>query len=283
MILDGEVEESGNIPPDSSNENVDDTPNENEDVGQHEEVAAKARGWVPKEQFRGKEEDWQDAKSFLDRNASLKTELEKLRNQVAVQEETYAERIKRIENANERIIREDRERTLREVRRAKRDAAELGDLDEFDRLEGLEDKYYQRFAEVDREASAPAQKKQTQNAPDLLPETQDWIRRNTWFNESMPMQQIALGFYNEALEGMPANKDETKRLAYVEKRMGEVYPDKFGTGNKNNSVEGGQRNIQSGNQITKLTSEEKAACKKFIAKGIIKNEAEYIRYLNEYE
>lgn len=280
MILDGEVEESGEIEPDSSNENEADN-TENNDVGQHEEVAAKARGWVPKEDFRGKPDDWQDAKSFLDRNASLKTELEQLRGKVAEQEETYAERIRRIESANERIIRDDRERTIREIRQAKRSAAELGDIDELDRLEALEDKHYQRFAEVDREDRAPVQKRQAQEATPLLPETQDWIRRNSWFNESMPMQQIALGFYNEAMEGMPANKDETKRLAYVEKKMGEVYPNKFGGGNKSNSVEGGTRNIQTGNQITKLTTEERQACKKFIAKGIIKNEAEYIRYLND--
>lgn len=286
MILENEEGESENILSDSlDNEAVienDNSDNEN-DIGRHEEASAKARGWVPKDQFRGKETDWQDAKSFLDRNSALKSELEEVKRRQSEQEEIYAERIRRIESANERIIRDDRERTIREIRQAKRSAAELGDIEELDRLELIEDKHYQRFAEVDREQQeAPAQRRQqAEQAPDLLPETQDWIRRNTWFKENQNMQQIALGFYNESLEGMPATKDESKRLAYVEKKMSEVYPDKFGGGNRNNSVESGTRNIQSGNQNTKLTNDERAACRKFIAKGIIKNEAEYIRYLND--
>lgn len=282
MILDEERAESEETELDSANAS-DDTSDEKEDIGQHEEAVAKARGWVPKDQFRGREDDWQDAKSFLDRNASLKSEVDAVKARLAEQEEIYAERIRRIESANDRIIRDDRERTLREVRQAKRNAAELGDLDEFDRLEVIEDRHYQRFAEVDREErELPVQRRQeqTQQAPDLLPETQDWIRRNSWFKENQNMQQIALAFYNESLEGMPATKDENKRLAYVEKKMSEVYPDKFGGGNRNTSVESGSRNIQSNTQNTKLTNEERAACRKFIAKGIIKNEAEYIRYLN---
>jgi hypothetical protein len=257
--------------------NEDNTP----DISQHEEAVAKARGWVAKEEFRGKPETWQDAKSFLDRNASLQNEVKQLRDKVTEQEETYADRIRRIEAANDRILREDRERTIRDISRGKRAAVELGDVDEFDRLDREENDYFKRQIEADR-ALDHKPERQAPKAPDLMPETQDWLRRNSWFHESQNMQAIALGFYGEANEGMPAAKDELKRLAYVDKRMAEVYPEKFGGGNRSNSVEGGTRNLQS-NKVTSLTAEERAACRKFIAKGIIKNEAEYIKYLNEYD
>lgn len=245
-----------------------------------DEAAAKARGWVPKEEFRGKAEDWQDAKSFLDRNASLATEVRELRERLTKADDEYAERLRRIEAANERIIREDRERLIRQIEAAKRQAVELGDTEEYDRIRREEDDYYQRIAENDRQAE-PASRQQEQR-PRLMPETESWLQRNSWFHESQAMQQIALGFYSEALEGMPAHKDETKRLAYVERKMREVYPDKFGGAQRSNSVESGSRNTAQTATITKLTADERNAMRRFIAKGIIKDEAEYIRYLNEY-
>lgn len=280
MILEGDIEEPGDIAPATSNEDganqeTDDSP----DISQHEEAAAKARGWKPKDEYRGRESDWVDAKGFLDRNASLKSEVEELRERVAAQEETYAQRLKRIEAANERIIQVDRERLIRELRQAKRAAAEIGDLGEFDRLETEEDKYYARIAQDERRERE--QEQPQPKAPDLLPETQDWIRRNSWFNESKAMQAIALGFYEEANEGMPSARDEGRRLAYVDRKMAEVYPQKFGNANRSNSVEGGNRGMSAPKTVN-LTQEERAACRRFIAKGIIKDEAEYKRYLDEY-
>lgn len=251
------------------------------DISQSEEAVARSRGWVAKDEYRGDPSKWQDAKSFLDRNSSLQTELKELREKVSQQEEAYAERIRRIEAANERIIKQDRERLIRQIEEAKRQAVELGDTDEYDRLRDEETNLYRRIAEDERETAPPRETEQ-QPRQKLLPETEAWIARNSWFTESVPMQQIALGFYNEALEGMPAQKDETRRLAYVEKRMAEVYPAKFGKASGPSAVEGGTRNI-GGGKITQLTAEERNACKRFIARGIIKNEAEYIKYLNEYE
>ncbi len=286
MIFEGDESEA-EIIASESDDNIDNGATEEKDnsadIATHEAVVAEARGWRPKDKFSGDPDKWVDAKTFLDRNSSLQTEVKQLRDRVAEQEEAYAERIKRIEAANERIIREDRERVARELSRAKRAAAELGDVDEFDRVEREERDYFTRQIEAER-AERPQAETKRQQAPDLLPETQDWLRRNSWFHESQAMQSIALGFYEEAKEGMPANKDETKRLSYVSKKMAEVYPDKFGGGNKNSAVESGSRNVGGGSsKITNLTAEERAACRKFISRGIIKNEAEYIKYLNEYE
>lgn len=274
---DGELENN-----DANSPEVIESANEDNsaDISQHEEAAASARGWVPKDKFRGREDDWQDAKSFLDRNASLQTEVRELRERVHSQDETYADRLRRIEAANDRIIREDRERLLTQLSNAKRNAVELGDTDEYDRLERQEYDYFAR--QVENERTERVQTQPRQKAPDLLPETQDWLRRNSWFNENQAMQAIALGFYTEATEGMPASKDENKRLAYVDKKMQSVYPEKFGGNTNSSSVEGGNRGSGS-NKITNLSAAERAACKKFIAKGIIKNEAEYIKYLNEYD
>lgn len=264
----------------SEEENLGGNENENApDISEHEEAVAKARGWVPKDQFRGKEDDWQDAKSFLDRNSSLQTDVKELRDRLSRQDEEYAERLKRIESANERIIQNDRQRLIDELEQAKRNAVELGDTEEYDRIRKSERDYYRRIAEESRE---PEREERPNRAPDLLPETQDWIRRNSWFNENQAMQQIALGFYSEALEGMPATRDENKRLAYVERKMAAVYPNKFGANRGGSSVESGSRQMSSGNnKMAQLTADERAACKRFIAKGLIKDEAEYIRYLNE--
>lgn len=249
------------------------------DIAQYEETVAKARGWVPKEDYRGRPEDWQDAKSFLDRNASLHSEVRELRDRLSEKEEEYAERIRRIEAANERIIQEDRQRLINQIELQKRQAAEIGDVEAYDSIRRQESDYYKRIAETERQNQPPARQERQEQT--LLPETQDWLRRNSWFHESQAMQHIALGFYNESLEGMPAQRDEGKRLAYVEKKMAEVYPDKFG-GGKSSAVESGRRAPAGGNkQVYQLSAEERAACKRFIARGLIKDEKQYIDYLND--
>ncbi len=272
-------EELDNIPSDSDTDINGEAENEAlPDISEHEEAVAKARGWVPKENFRGREEDWQDAKSFLDRNSSLQKDVSTLQERIARQEEEYAERIRRIESANERIIENDRRRLIDELEQAKLAAVELGDTEAYKAAREQESRYYRRIAEETREDTQPAQRRE--QAPDLMPETQDWIRRNSWFKENRAMQQIALGFYDEALQGMPTTQDENRRLAYVEKKMATVYPDKFGE-SRGSSVEGGSRSVRQPSKMTQLTGEERAACKRFIAKGLIKDEAEYIKYLNE--
>lgn len=279
MTFDNETDvderELGNIEPSS----LDNTPDEPEDDGlaAQEEAVARKRGWVPKEEYRGRPEDWQDATSFLDRNSSLQKDVRELSERLLSKDEEYEARIARMEAANERIIQGEREKLARELEAAKRQAAELGDLDEYDRVRNEEAAHYKRMVEDERRQEAerrPARK------PDLLPETQEWIRRNSWFNENQHMQNIALNFYNEALEGLPANKDESKRLAYVEKKMAHVYPDKFGQG-QHSAVEGGRRSSAVKPAIHTLSAAERNACNKYIKMGLIKNEAEYVKLLND--
>ncbi len=257
---------------------ADNEPDTQDDGGlaAQEEAVARSRGWVPKDEFRGKPDDWQDAKSFLDRNSSLQRDVRELSEKLLSKDEEYEARIARMEAANERIINAERQRLAAQLEAAKREAVELGDLDEYDRLRKDEADYYKRLVEDERAQEAARQPRQSK--PDLLPETQEWIRRNSWFNESSVMQKMALAFYDEAMEGMPATRDETKRLAYVEKQMARVYPDKFG-GGQSSAVEGGRRTV-SKPSVT-LTNAERSAMNKYIKMGLIKNEAEYIKYLND--
>lgn len=273
-MTENDIEEPGNLEPGEDTGGSEE--NQAPDISEHEEAVARSRGWVPKENYRGREEDWQDAKSFLDRNSSLQRDVGELRELLSRQDEEYADRIRRIEAANERIIQNDREKLIRELETAKRNAVELGDTEAYDRARQEESNYYRRIAEESREVEKPARRN---DAPPLMPETQEWIRRNSWFNESPPMQQIALGFYNEAMEGMPASKDETRRLAYVEKRMGEIYPEKFGKQQGASSVEGGSRFAKQA--PPRLDSAAEAAAAKFIKMGLIKDRAEYIKMYND--
>jgi len=279
--LDNEADPVDDNLPESQEDIGGDIENEDSpDISQHEEAVARARGWVPKDQYRGKPEDWQDANSFLDRNSSLKKDVETLQERLARQEEEYQERLRRIERTSERIIQNDRERLITELETAKRQAAELGDMEAYDKAREQESEYYRRIAQEAREAEQEHTSRQRQpaNQPEIWEETQAWIRQNSWFNESPSMRQIALGFYEEALEGMPGRKDEQRRLAFVEKQMARVYPQKFGE-RSSSAVEGGRRPMMA--SAPKLSADEEAACKRFIAKGLIKDRAEYIKYLND--
>lgn len=276
MIFENENDNEPELETDHSNSEAEEGATETgPDISEHEEAVARSRGWVPKDQYRGRETDWQDAKSFLDRNSSLKRDVDELTERLSRQEQEYQDRLDRIERAAERIIQNDRERLISQLEEAKRNAAELGDLDAYDRVKDQESQYYRRIAQEAREERERPAKQQK---PEIWEETQDWVRRNSWFNEDANMQHIAIGFYNEAMEGMPKRADEAKRLAYVEKRMADVYPDKFGK-NQAGAVESGRRSMQP--SPPKLSADEEAACKRFIARGLIKDRAEYIKYLNE--
>lgn len=250
------------------------------DLAAQEEAVARARGWVPKDEFRGAAGSWQDAKSFLDRNASLQKDVRELQQRLQETERSYQDKIGRLERVSDAVIQRTREDALRQIDAAKRAAVELSDTDEYDRLAREEAKLFDRFRKED-EAAKPAQEtREEQPQVTLLPETQAWIQSNPWFETNKAMHNVALGFYEEASERFTAEKE---KLAYVDQRLASVYPDRFADrapkpASKMPSLEGGSRGPSTEkNSVDQLPAEARAAAERFIKRGVIKDMNEYAR------
>lgn len=291
-FTDGENSQTDNAPyvegetaltaPVTTEDRPEDRPNDSApDLATQESAVAQARGWVPKEEWRGRPEDWQDAKSFLDRNASLQTDVRELRQRLDQREREYQEKIGRLERVSDAVIQRTREDALRQIEAAKREAVELGDTDAYDRVAREETKLFDRFRRED-EAAKPQPAKQEEDQPQvtLLPETQAWIASNPWFESNKAMHNVALGFYEEASERYTNEKD---KLTYVDQRLASVYPDRFADraakpASNMPSLEGGTRSPSGGkNQADQLPPEARAAAERFIKRGVIKDMNEYAR------
>ncbi len=246
------------------------------DLVAQEEAVARARGWVPQSEFRGQPDHWQPAKSFLDRNASLQTEVQELKRTLEEKDREYGERLERISKTTDAVIKRNRERDFASIQEAKRAAVELSDVEEFDRLEREEIRLFDAYRQEDAvpERQAPAAKEP--EAQPLLPETSAWIAKNPWFQQNAGMTQVALGFYSEAGERFTT---EPERLRYVDERLATTYPDRFKSAPPRTqmpSLEGGGRQPANANsRVNELPGDARAAAERFIKKGYIKNIDEY--------
>lgn len=246
-----------------------------------EESVARARGWVPQGEFRGRAEDWQDAKSFLDRNASLQKDVGELKARLTKTESDYQDKLSRLERLSESAIKRTREQASSQIEAAKREAATLGDAEEYDRLVKEESRLYDRFRQED-EASKPAAKEDSQVS--ILPETQEWMSKNPWFNTNAALNSVALGFYHEAAERFVHEAD---KLKFVDERLAATYPDRFAdkaskASSNMPSLEGGRRMSGGQDKVSQLPADVRAVGERYVKRGLFKDIAAYAKeYFDE--
>ena len=174
------------------------------------EAEARRLGWKPKEEWRGDTSRWTDAATFMERATIRRETVEELTARLAERDREYTERLERIERANQMALKMQRERLKAEERQA----VELGDVARYDALQ-------QQRQELD---APPPPRQQPQAGPP--PETQEWMRRNTWFNADPVMKAAAVTLANQAMAmGMHSPAEQ---LRYVDEQMPRQFPHKFG-------------------------------------------------------
>lgn len=167
--------------------------NENQDVLDGEvnyETEARNLGWLPKEEFKGDESHWVDAKEFVERGKVLMPILAK--NNKRLQRElltrdaqigTLTERLDAATAALEKLEKHYTEANKRAVENAKRQLKEElkqaradNDVDaEFE----IQEKLGQLNAAPVETPQKPVEKKD--DAPQLSPEFREWNSKNPWF------------------------------------------------------------------------------------------------------
>jgi len=253
------------------------------EASQHESEA-RAQGWVAKEEFRGSENDWVDAETFVRRGREIMPILRK-NNEKLLKELGEAKKVAEEARQAAREFREyqkeqferkakDLESQLEQLKVAKRDAINEGSGDRVLAIDdAMDDIKEQRIqAKEDLKAAELKAKEVPQVTAD--PILNEWMDRNEWFGKDARLTGMANGLGVELRKENPGLVGK----AFLEKldaELAEMIPAKFGKKTTFNPMEGAPNNTArpstgSGKKsYNNLPSDAKSACDKFVKQGLM--------------
>lgn len=226
---------------------------------------AKSQGWVPKEEFKGDETKWVDAKSFVERGENilpiLRERNEKLLGDVSELKNSFKELQEFYKNSEERQY----QKALQDLKRKQMEAVETADVDGYKSA-------HDEIAELEKTRV----KKEVPKEP---PEMNDFRKRNAWYDADMEMTDTADALGAAFVKkGVPYGK----MLELVEQKMKQIYPEKFPKPKENfQAFEGAGESMglprkSMAKTYETLPPEAKKQCDKFVAQGILTKE-DYVR------
>ena len=254
------------------NEQVDGGEQEQQQQSGHEpspaEVEAREQGWVPKEDFAGEEHKWVDAAEFL-RRGELFGKIESQSRELKEMRATLAQ----FKGHHEKVQEAAYQRALKELRDKKKEALIEGDPDELLRVEDQIDAIKNDQAQMRNAAQ------QEQVPQQAHPEFVNWMGRNTWYENNVPMAKWADA---RGVELAQSGKSPSDVLRTLEKEVREEFPKRFTNPNRDKpgAVESPAGKGKSGGASNYQPSQiEKDMARKFVRQGLFKNEQEYFNEL----
>lgn len=258
----------------------------------NEEVQKEARmfGWVPREEFRGSDEEWVDADVFVKRGKEINPILRKNNELLMKKLDEKAKEIDSIKASVEEFKKfqkeaferkqADYEVQIAELKSKKREAIAEGNGD----LVVDIDDQIDEIKEAQREAREEAKKKpeepaKTADIPED-PSLQAWLGRNQWFGSDTEMTDVANGLGASVRRQFPHLSGQAF-LDKLDEKIAEYFPHKV-LGNKaRGSAVDSSGDVRGGSGSGKKTydnlpADAKAACDRFIKNGWIKNKQEYL-------
>ena len=180
-----------------SEEFLDGEDQQNESKEQDTQYVEEARlqGWVPKEEFRGSEDDWIDAETFVRRgkeinpilkknNERLLRELEQTKRQMN-EFRTAAEEFKQFQKDHYERKTVELETEIRMLREKKKEAISSGDGELAVQIDDRIDELKEEKASTKYTEPTP---KETQQQ--MAPEVEAWVSRNPWYAQNARLAQI---------------------------------------------------------------------------------------------
>lgn len=259
----------------------------------NEAVQKEARmfGWVPREEFRGSDDEWVDAEVFVKRGKEINPILRK-NNEILMKK--LDEKAKEIDSikasvdefkqfqkeAFERKTLE-YEKQIAELKAKKREAIAEGNGD----LVVDIDDQIDEIKEAQREAKAEAKQKEESEtkAAATVPEDpalQDWLGRNSWFGADVEMTNVANGL-GAAVRNQFPHLTGREFLDKLDEKIVEYFPEKILGKKARGSAVDTSGDVRGGSGSGKksydnLPADAKAACDRFIKNGWIKSKQEYV-------
>ena len=256
------------------------------------EQDARVFGWVPKEEFRGAEETWVDAETFVKRgkeiNPILRANNERLKKEMATEREKHdremnelkksAEEFKQFQKDTFERKQKELETELSDLKSQRKEAIRDGDADLVVELEDrIEEVKEEKAKKVEAPVVAEAPK---QEEVKLDPALSDWMESNkTWFGPDIEATEIANGIGASIRRQFPGLHGKAF-LDKLDEKLKQRVPELYKNQNQERSpVEGSSSRgaPQSGKKsYDNLPAEAKAACDKFVKQGLFKSKQEYV-------
>jgi hypothetical protein len=257
------------------------------------ESEARAQGWVAKEEFRGSENDWVDAETFVRRGKEIMPILRK-NNEKLLKELSEAKKAAEEARQAAREFREfqkeqferkakDLETQLEQLKIAKRDAINEGSGDRVLAIDDAMDELKEQRTQAKEDLKAAELKAKEVPQVTADPILNEWMDKNEWFGKDAKLTGIANGLGVELRKENPGLVGK----AFLEKldaELAEMIPSKFGKKTTFNPMEGTPNGTarpaaSSGKKsYNNLPAEAKAACDKFVKQGLMTKE----QYVAEY-
>jgi len=264
-------------------------PDQQQNANEAVEKEARVFGWVPKEEFRGSEDDWVDADTFVKRGKEINPILRK-NNELLMKKldekareidtiKKDVEEFKKFQKESFEKKKVELESQIADLKSQKRTAIAEGngdlvvDLD--DRIDEL--KEAQREAKAESKAPPP----QADTTPvEMDPEISSWLERNKWFGQDTEMTEMSNALGASVRKQFP-HLSGREFLDKIDEKLADYFPEKFlGKKPKVNPVDSSGSVRSSGSSGKKsydnLPADAKAACDRFVKNGWIKSKQEYV-------
>lgn len=223
------------------------------------ELKALEMGWNP--DFEGDEADFVDAKEFVGRKP-LYDKIQGLSKKYKEVEKT----LDLLKEHHGKVKETEYKRAIADLRAAKKDALIEGDADKVLEIEEAIDDV--------QEARTKENNRGEQSSPEVHPDFQRWVDKNSWYVNNGEMHDFAdgvgLAYRNRNPDASPSDV-----LEYVEKRIRKEYSTTFENPNKRrpSSVETSNNTpTRKGSDSFQLTEQETEVMKKFVRQGVLTKE-----------
>jgi hypothetical protein len=261
----------------------------------NETVAKEARmfGWVPREEFRGSDDEWVDADVFVKRGKEINPILRKNNETLMKKLDEKSKEIDSIKASVEEFKKFQKESFERKAVEYQVQIAELkakkkeaiaegnGDLvvDIDDQIDEIKEAQREAKDAAKEKEVAEAAAKQNASVPDD-PSLQEWLGKNTWFGQDSEMTDVANGLGASVRRQFPHLSGQ-EFLTKLDEKIAEYFPEKIlGKKAKGNAVDS-SGDVRGGSSSGKksydnLPADAKQACDRFIKNGWIKSKQEYV-------
>ena len=260
------------------------------EVNQEVQKEARMFGWVPREEFRGSDEEWVDADVFVKRGKEINPILRKNNELLMKKLDEKAKEIDSIKASVEEFKKFQKESFERkqvelevqiaELKAKKREAIAEGNgdlvVDIDDQIDEIKEAQREAKQEAAKKPEEPAKSADIPEDPSL----QAWLGRNQWFGQDTEMTDVANGLGASVRRQFPHLSGQAF-LDKLDEKISEYFPHKV-LGNKaRGSAVDSSGDVRGGSGSGKksydnLPADAKAACDRFIKNGWIKNKQEYV-------
>lgn len=250
---------------------------------------AESQGWVPKERFRGNEQDWVDADTFVKRGREILPILRKNNenlmkdlNQTKEQLKEFRQAAKEFKTfqreAYERKV-NDYEARIREIKESRAQAITDGDGQKVNALDDALDEAKDSLKEAKQAAQDVTSTKPATVETPTDPNLQVWLDENKWFGTDRRMTSVANGIGESLRLEFPGLKGQ-EFLEKLDEVLQEEFPNKFGKQQKTSptsrvesgSGRSGRSNGGSQQSYDNLPADAKAACDRFVKQKLMTRE-----------